>query len=107
MVVVGISEHAQEQLGDIVYVELPAVGRETALGQEIAVIESVKATSEINAPVSGTVLEVNENLEDRPELINGSSLDDGWLVCIEPDDVEEIEQMMDEDAYNEFVDAET
>jgi len=106
MVVVGISEHAQEQLGDIVYVELPSVGREVVLEEEIVIIESVKATSEINAPVAGTVFEVNEALEDHPELINESSLDDGWLICIESNDTAIMDAMMDEDAYQEFVDAE-
>ena len=67
MAVIGISDHAQEQLGDIVYVELPDVGREVTAGEEIAIIESVKTTSEINAPVSGSILEVNEELGDRPE----------------------------------------
>lgn len=106
MVVVGISEHAQEQLGDIVYVELPSVGREVVLEEEIVIIESVKATSEINAPVAGTVFEVNEALEDHPELINESSLDAGWLICIESNDTAIMDAMMDEDAYREFVDAE-
>ncbi|TDJ68012.1 MAG: glycine cleavage system protein GcvH [Proteobacteria bacterium] len=106
MVVVGISEHAQEQLGDIVYVELPSVGREVVLEEEIVIIESVKATSEINAPVAGTVFEVNEALEDHPELINESSLDAGWLICIESNDTAIMDAMMDEDAYQEFVDAE-
>jgi glycine cleavage system H protein len=106
MAVIGISDHAQEQLGDIVYVELPDVGREVTVGEEIAIIESVKTTSEINAPVSGSIREVNEELGDRPELINESPLDDGWLVRIEPDDIHEADSLMDEDAYKEFVDAE-
>jgi glycine cleavage system H protein len=106
MVVVGISEHAQEQLGDIVYVELPDVGREVAAGEEIALIESVKTTSDILAPVSGEILEINETLSDTPEIMNESPLDDGWLMRIEPSDIDEIEDLMDEDAYQEFVDAE-
>jgi glycine cleavage system H protein len=106
MVVVGISEHAQEQLGDIVYVELPDVGREVAAGEEIALIESVKTTSDILAPVSGEILEINETLSDTPEIMNESPLDDGWLKRIEPSDIDEIEDLMDEDAYQEFVDAE-
>ena len=106
MIVVGISEHAQEQLGDIVYVELPDVGREVSTGEEIALIESVKTTSDINAPVSGTVLEVNESLADSPETINESPLDDGWLMKIEPADEGELADFMDEDAYREFVEAE-
>jgi glycine cleavage system H protein len=106
MVVIGISEHAQEQLGDIVYVELPQAGREITLGEEIAIIESVKTTSEIAAPVSGEVLEINESLADSPEIINESPLDEGWLIRIEPGDVDETADLMDEDAYKEFVDAE-
>jgi len=107
MVVVGISEHAQEQLGDIVYVELPQVGREVTFGEEIAIIESVKTTSEISSPVSGEILEVNEALGDSPEIINESPLDDGWLMRIEPSDLSELDELMDEDAYREFVDSET
>ncbi|MGR9090560.1 MAG: glycine cleavage system protein GcvH [Gammaproteobacteria bacterium] len=107
MAVVGISEHAQEQLGDIVYVELPQVGREVTFGEEIAIIESVKTTSEICAPVSGEIREVNEALADSPELINESPLDDGWLVRIESADLSELDELMDEDAYREFVDSET
>ncbi len=106
MVVIGISDHAQEQLGDIVYVELPDVAREVTAGEEIAIIESVKTTSEINAPVSGSIREVNGELGDHPELINESPLDDGWLVRIETDDLDETASMMDEDSYKEFVDAE-
>lgn len=107
MIVVGISEHAQEQLGDIVYVELPQVGREVTVGEEIAIIESVKTTSEISAPVSGEIREINEALADNPEVINESPLDDGWLMRIEPADLSELDELMDEDAYGEFVDAET
>ncbi len=106
MAVVGISEHAQEQLGDIVYVELPDVGREVIVDEEIALIESVKTTNEINAPVSGTILEINEELAERPELINESPLDDGWLMRVEPDDSEDTNATMDEDEYKEFVDLE-
>lgn len=84
----------------------PSVGREVVLEEEIVIIESVKATSEINAPVAGTVFEVNEALEDHPELINESSLDAGWLICIESNDTAIMDAMMDEDAYREFVDAE-
>ena len=107
MVVVGISEHAQEQLGDIVYVELPQLGREVTFGEEIAIIESVKTTSEISSPVSGEIREVNEALGDSPEIINESPLDDGWLMRIEPSDLSELDELMDEDAYREFVESET
>ncbi len=107
MVVVGISEHAQEQLGDIVYVELPQLRREITVGEEIAIIESVKTTSEISAPLSGEIRDVNEALADSPELINESPLDDGWLMRIEPADLSELDEFMDEDAYREFVESET
>jgi glycine cleavage system H protein len=106
MAVVGISDHAQEQLGDIVYVELPEVGTEVIVGEEMAVIESVKTTSEINAPLSGTIFEVNEELAERAEIINESALDDGWLVRIEPSGVDDSDATMDEGDYKEFVDLE-
>ena len=103
MIVVGISDFAQEQLGDIVYVEVPQVGREVTAGEEIAIIESVKTTSEISAPISGTIYAVNEELSEQPEIINESPFDDGWLVRIEPDDLSELSAMMGEDAYQEYV----
>ena len=103
MIVVGISDFAQEQLGDIVYVEVPQVGREVTAGEEIAIIESVKTTSEISAPISGTIYAVNEELSEQPEIINESPFDDGWLVRIEPDDLGELSAMMGEDAYQEYV----
>ena len=106
MVIVGISEHAQEQLGDIVYVELPDIGSEVSHGEEIAIIESVKTTSEIVAPVSGTVFEVNDSLADSPEIVNESALDDGWLLRIEPSDLSELDVLMDEDRYELFVEEE-
>jgi glycine cleavage system H protein len=107
MVLVGISEHAQEQLGDIVYVELPDVGREIDIDEEVALIESVKTTSDICTPVSGTVHAINQELADSPETINESALDEGWLFRIEPRDENELSGLLDEDAYNEFVAAET
>ena len=103
MVLVGISEHAQEQLGDIVYVELPDVGREVSIDEEFALIESVKTTSDICAPVSGTVHAINDELADHPETINESALDEGWLLRIEPDDTDELFGLLEEDAYDEFV----
>lgn len=106
MVVVGISQFAQEQLGDIVYVELPDLRREVSAGEEIAIIESVKTTSDIAAPITGEVFEINEALAEGPEIINESPLDDGWLMRIEPADVNEIDALMDEDTYAEFVESE-
>jgi glycine cleavage system H protein len=104
MAVVGISDHAQEQLGDIVYVELPDIGREVTVGEEIAIIESVKTTSEVNAPISGTILEINEDLAENPEIINESALDDGWLVRIEPNGLDDSDATMGEEEYKESVD---
>ncbi|MFQ6013082.1 MAG: glycine cleavage system protein GcvH [Thermoplasmata archaeon] len=81
--VVGITDHAQNELTDVVYVELPAVGSAFAVGEEFAVVESVKAASEIYAPVSGTVAEVNNELDNRPELVNESPYESGWLVAFD------------------------
>jgi len=106
MIVVGISDYAQEQLGDIVYVEVADVGREITRDEEIAIIESVKTTSEISAPLSGTVHEINVELAERPEIINESPLDAGWLLRVEPTDIDEMSDLMDEDAYKEFVESE-
>ena len=106
MIVVGISDYAQEQLGDIVYVEVADVGREITRDEEIAIIESVKTTSEIFAPLSGTVREINVELAERPEIINESPLDAGWLLRVEPTDIDEMRDLMDEDAYKEFVESE-
>ena len=82
IVTVGITEHAQDLLGDMVFVELPDVGDEVSTGDDVAVAESVKAASDIYAPVSGEVVEVNENLEDSPELVNADAFGDGWLFKI-------------------------
>ena len=106
MIVVGISDYAQEQLGDIVYVGIADVGREITLDEEIVIIESVKTTSEISAPLSGTVHEINVELAERPEIINESPLDAGWLLRVEPTDIDEMSDLMDEDAYKEFVESE-
>ena len=106
MAVVGISDHAQEKLGDIVYVELPDIGREVTVGEELAIIESVKTTSEVNAPISGTILESNEALAENPEIINESALDDGWLVRIEPSGLDDSNAAMGEEEYKELVDLE-
>lgn len=99
---VGISNFAQEQLGDIVFVELPAVGTTFKKGDEIAVVESVKAASEIYAPVSGKIVEVNEQLNDEPGLINADAAGNGWIVKIELSDAGELDGLMDDAAYAEF-----
>jgi glycine cleavage system H protein len=82
--IIGITDHAQNELTDVVYIELPSVGDEFAAGQEFAVVESVKAASEIYAPVPGTVAEVNKDLDDRPELVNESPYEAGWLIILTP-----------------------
>jgi glycine cleavage system H protein len=101
--VVGISDYAQSELGDIVFVELPEVGHEGSQGEEVAVIESVKAAGEIKLPLSGTVAEVNERLADEPEIINQAPLDDGWLLKLRPESPAEFDNLMDEEAYAEFI----
>lgn len=101
--VIGITDHAQELLGEIVYVEAPEVDAEVAKEEAIAVVESVKAASDVYAPVSGTVIAVNEDLEDAPETVNNSAEDEGWLFKIQLSDESELEELMDKDAYNAFV----
>lgn len=102
-VVVGISDHAQELLGDVVYVELPEMDAEVAAGDEIAVVESVKAASDIYAPVSGTIIEINDNLEDAPETVNTDSYGDGWMFRIQPSNDGDINELLDADAYAESI----
>lgn len=100
---VGISDYAQEQLGDIVFVDLPEIGAELAQGDEAAVIESVKAASDIYAPVSGEVAEINDALEDEPAVINQDSQGEGWLFTLTIAESGELDNLMDEDAYKAFV----
>lgn len=95
---IGISDYAQDQLGDIVFVELPAVGDSFEEGDEFGTLESVKAVSELYAPIAGEVVAVNEDLEDAPELLNKEPYN-GWIVEIKPTDVQEIDQLLDRDAY--------
>ena len=99
----GISEHAQELLGDVVFVELPAVGESVEAGDEFGVIESVKTASELYAPVSGEIVEVNEELHDAPELVNESPYQEGWMIKVEMADQGQIQELMDAEAYDEFV----
>lgn len=98
-VTVGITDHAQELLGDVVYVELPEIDSDVALDDEIAVVESVKAASDIFAPLSGTIIEVNEALEDAPETVNSSPYDDGWMFKMKPSEESEINNLLDSEAY--------
>ena len=98
-VTVGISDHAQELLGDIVFVELPEVGKEISQSADIAIVESVKAASDVYSPLSGEVTEINEALNDNPEIINTSPYDDGWFFKIKPQDISEMEKLLDAGAY--------
>ncbi len=106
LVRVGISEHAQEQLGDLVYVELPEVGARAEAGTNCAVVESVKAASDIYAPVSGEIVEVNESLADKPETINEDAFGDGWIFVVKVDGTDELDEMLDPDAYAELIENE-
>ena len=106
VITVGITDHAQELLGDIVFVEPPEVGTETEAGEACGVVESVKAASDIYAPVSGEVVESNEDLADTPELINSDAYSDGWLCRIKMSDPSQLDGLMDADAYKEFAAAE-
>jgi glycine cleavage system H protein len=101
--IVGISEYAQAQLGDVVYVELPSVGKTLAKGDEAAVVESVKAASEVYAPVSGEVVEVNSDLEGAPGAVNEDAAGRGWFLKIRLTDPGELEGLMTEEQYQEFV----
>lgn len=96
---VGITDHAQEELGDVVYVELPEVGQAVIAGGEAGVVESVKAASDIYAPVGGEVIAVNEVLEDAPETVNDSPYENGWFFRIQPSDVGELEDLLDIEGY--------
>jgi len=101
--VIGITDYAQEQLGDVVYVEMPEIGRELGKDDEAAIVESVKAAGEIKMPLTGSIISVNESLEDEPELVNVDPEGDGWFMTISVQYPEEIEALMDENAYNEFL----
>jgi glycine cleavage system H protein len=97
--VVGISDYAQDQLGDIVYVELPPKGSQKKKGEEFGSVESVKAVSELFMPISGEVVALNTDLEDRPELVSSQPYAGGWMIKIKPTDAREFQQLMDRDAY--------
>jgi glycine cleavage system H protein len=100
-VTVGISDHAQDALGDVVFVELPEEGAELAAGDEAAVVESVKAASDIYAPVGGTVIAVNGELEETPETVNSDPYNDGWFFRLKPTDSGELAQLLDAEAYQQ------
>lgn len=101
--VVGITEHATSQLGDLVFVELPEIGAEVSKDDEIVVIESVKAASDIQAPVDGEITEVNEALVADPSLANSDALGEGWFFKIKPSDPSQLDEMMDEAAYKAMI----
>ena len=98
-ITIGITEHAQEQLGDLVFVESPEVDAVVEAGDAIAVVESVKAASDIYAPVAGKILDANSDLADNPELVNTSPYEDGWLFSMQPDDATDVENLLSADAY--------
>jgi glycine cleavage system H protein len=102
---VGITDHAQNALGDVVFVDLPEVGREVAAGEAVAVVESVKAASDVYAPITGRIVEVNAALADNPGVINAAPTTDGWFFRIEPADPGELAALMDEAAYAAYVDS--
>ncbi|ENU5815464.1 glycine cleavage system protein GcvH [Vibrio fluvialis] len=98
-VTIGISEHAQEMLGDVVFVELPEVDNECDAGESFSLVESVKAASDIYAPVSGVIVEVNEDLQDSPELINEQPYEGGWIVKVKMSDAAELDDLKDAEEY--------
>lgn len=106
IVTVGITDHAQDALGDVVYVELPEVGDELSAGDEAGVVESVKAASDIYAPVSGEVIEINEALIDAPETINSDPYNEGWFYRMRVSDASELDNLLAADEYQEQVEAE-
>ncbi len=101
--IVGITDYAQKQLGDVVFVELPDVGKVLDQGAEAAVVESVKAASEVYAPVSGEVMEANEALQDDPAIVNASPEENGWFVKLSLSDKSQLDELMDQAAYKAFV----
>lgn len=100
---IGITNYAQEQLGDIVFIELPEIGKTVAQGDDVAVVESVKAASEVFAPISGEVIEVNTTLNDEPALVNTEPMGAAWFLKLRVGDAAELDDLMDESAYKTFV----
>lgn len=103
LVTVGITDFAQEQLGDLVYIQLPEIGKAMMQGEEIAIIESVKAASEITMPVSGVIIEVNTTLINEPEQVNNDPMGAGWFIKLKMNDAGELDALMDEAAYTTFL----
>jgi glycine cleavage system H protein len=103
---IGITDYAQEQLGDIVFIDLPEVDSHVEAGSEMSEIESTKATSSVIAPMSGTVIEVNEDLSDTPEIINEDAYDKGWIAVIEISDLSELDELLDSSEYEKMLEEE-
>lgn len=103
---VGITDFAQDQLGDVVYVDLPAVGDSITAGESCGEVESTKSVSDLIAPVSGTITEVNESLDDSPETVNSSPFEDGWMYLVELSEPEQVESLMDNEQYKELIQSE-
>ena len=100
---VGITDHAQEQLGDLVHVELPELERTVAEGETVAVVESVKAASDVFAPLAGKVVEINETIVEDPSIVNSDAEGEGWFFRIEIDDTDAFEALLDQDGYDEYL----
>ena len=105
IVTIGITDHAQQQLGELAFIELPALEREVAAGEACAVVESVKAASDVYAPLSGRVAEINETIVEDPEIVNNDAEGEGWFFRLELDDPEVFETLMDQDAYDEYLES--
>ncbi|MBO8213357.1 glycine cleavage system protein GcvH [Acinetobacter nosocomialis] len=99
LVITGITDHAQDELGDLVYVETPEVGSQVTAGEQAGVVESVKTASDIHAPVSGTIVEVNTNLEDDPDFVNEDPYGKGWIYKIKPDNMADVEKLLTNEEY--------
>ena len=106
-VTIGITDHAQDLLGDVVFVELPEVGDIVSSGDDIGVVESVKAASDVYAPLTGEVVAVNEDLEDSPELVNSDPYGDGWFIRLRLTDTDELDDLLDADGYAEHCESES
>ena len=100
---VGITKYAQEQLGDVVYIDLPEIGLNAVQGKEIAIVESVKAASEVYSPITGLVLEVNKLLEDSPNMVNDDAEGEGWFLKLKVSDISELEKLMESESYKNFI----
>ncbi len=107
VVTIGITDHAQDLLGDVVFIELPEVGAEFAIGDDLGVVESVKAASDVYAPLSGEIVAINESLEDAPEQVNSDPYGDGWFIQLRLSAPQELEDLLDADGYAELCESES